>query len=69
MDPKDLGSAIRAKRKKLGLPQTRLAKYSNVGPRFIGELEAGKETVQLGKTLKVLSSLGLDVTLKTRGGK
>lgn len=68
MTPKDLGSVIRATRKEQGLRQAQLAAIANVGERFLGELEAGKPTAELGKALKVLSLLGIDVSLQTRTG-
>jgi hypothetical protein len=43
--------------------QDELAGVANVGLRFIVELEAGKPTVQLGKTLQVLSALGCSIEI------
>jgi HTH-type transcriptional regulator / antitoxin HipB len=63
MTPTDIGTTIRAARKAQGLRQDELAAAANVGVRFLIELEAGKETAQLGKTLAVLSALGIDVAL------
>jgi y4mF family transcriptional regulator len=63
MTPTDIGTSIRAARKAQGLRQDELAAAANVGVRFLFELEAGKETAQLGKTLAVLSALGIDVAL------
>lgn len=65
MTPTDIGITIRAARKAQGLRQDELAAAANVGVRFLIELEAGKETAQLGKTLAVLSALGIDVALST----
>ena len=55
MTPVDIGNTIRAARKAQGLRQDELAAAANVGVRFLIELEAGKPTAQLGKTLSVLS--------------
>jgi len=63
MTPTDIGTAIRTARKAQGLRQDQLAATANVGVRFLIELEAGKETAQLGKTLAVLAALGIDVSL------
>jgi transcriptional regulator with XRE-family HTH domain len=41
----DLGAAVRAARRELGLSQEVLAAAAGVGPRFVVELEAGKPTV------------------------
>jgi y4mF family transcriptional regulator len=55
----ELALLIKAKRKEQGLTQNDLALASNVGIRFIVDIEAGKETAQIGKVLKVCSMLGL----------
>lgn len=68
MTPTDIGTAIRAARKAQGLRQDELAAAANVGVRFLIELEAGKETAQLGKTLAVLAALGIDVSLTLPDG-
>ena len=58
---------VRLTRKTQGLRQDQLAAVAGVGVRFIIDLEAGKATAQLGKTLAVLEALGLDVHLASRG--
>ena len=56
-----IGQTVREKRKALQLTQPELALAAGVGVRFIVDLEAGKPTVQLQKTLDVLAALGCDV--------
>ncbi len=63
MTPKDIGTLIRETRKHQGLRQDELAAASGVGLRFLVELEAGKETAQLGKALSVLAALGCRVMI------
>ena len=63
MTPQDLATAVRIARRNQGLRQDQLAAAANVGVRFIVDLEAGKPTVQMGKTLAVLNALGLKVSL------
>lgn len=58
-----LGEAIRAARKQLNLTQSQLALAAGVGVRFIVDLEAGKPTVRLETTLRVIQSLGGDLVL------
>ena len=58
---KDIASKIKDERKKQNLTQTQLAGLCNVGLRFIVDLEAGKETCQIGKVLLVLDVLGIDL--------
>jgi y4mF family transcriptional regulator len=56
--PQQLGAAVRGARKQLGLTQAQLALAAGVGARFVVELEAGKPTVRLQHTLRVLAALG-----------
>ncbi|NHM13547.1 helix-turn-helix transcriptional regulator [Xiamenia xianingshaonis] len=63
----DIGAAIRAERKSQGLTQTELADLCGVSLSFISNLENGKSTTELAKTLNVISTLGLDVTFTKRG--
>lgn len=58
-----LGTEIRAARRKLGLTQADLALAAGVGVRFIVELEAGKATVRLEQTLRVINVLGGSLNL------
>ena len=61
--------AIRKKRKEDGLTLADTAALCGVGYRFMSDLENGKETVQVGKVLKVLkvlTALGLDMTIEAR---
>ncbi|MFR8206794.1 MAG: hypothetical protein ACLU99_11110 [Alphaproteobacteria bacterium] len=51
MKTKDLADMIRKKRKEQKLTQPQLAGLCNVGVRFIVDLESGKETCQIGKSI------------------
>jgi HTH-type transcriptional regulator/antitoxin HipB len=62
----DIAASVKAARRKLKLRQADLAAAAGVGVRFLIELEAGKPTAQLGKTLAVLNALGLDCNLAPR---
>ena len=61
---KDIASKIKDERKKQNLTQTQLAGLCNVGVRFIVDLEAGKETCQIGKVLLVLDVLGINLVME-----
>lgn len=61
-----IGEAVRAQRKALGLTQIEAAGLCGVGERFLRELELGKATVQLGKVLQVMSGLGMTLSLEAR---
>jgi len=64
----DIGGAIRAKRTAIGMRQEQLAALAGVGPRFLSEIENGKESAEVGKVLHVLLRLGLEVSIRPRGG-
>jgi hypothetical protein len=49
----------------MGLTQADLALTSGTGMRFISDLENGKPTCQIGKTLTVLKTLGLRLALSS----
>jgi len=63
MTPAAIGLAIKRARKSMGLRQDELAAAAGVGLRFLVELERGKDTVQLGRTLAVLAAAGLDLQI------
>jgi len=63
----DIGNLIRAHRKRQSATQAEFAAICGVGVRFISDLENGKQTIELGKALHVLRSLGLDVLIQPRG--
>lgn len=62
---KQLGATIRQRRKELKLTQKEIAMTCGTGLRFIGDLERGKPTCQLGKTLLVLQTLGMTLEVLT----
>lgn len=64
----DLGQLIRAFRKQRHLTLEKVTGLSNVSMRFLSELERGKETAELGKTIEVLNKLGLEIIIRPRGG-
>jgi y4mF family transcriptional regulator len=64
MTSKALGQLIRERRKHLGMKQADLALVSGTGLRFISDLENGKDSCQLGRTLRVLGSLGLRAAIQ-----
>ncbi|MBN9428680.1 MAG: helix-turn-helix transcriptional regulator [Burkholderiales bacterium] len=66
LDSKSLGRLIRDERKGQHLTQEQLAGLTGVGVRFVRELEAGKESCQLGRSLQVLSALGLSLQVGSR---
>ena len=61
-----VGEVVKSARKSLGVTQRQLALTAGTGLRFVIDLEKGKRTCQLGKTLAVLNTLG--VAVEFRGG-
>lgn len=59
----ELGKVVRETRTRLGLTQESLALAAGTGLRFIIDLEKGKPTCQLQKTLIVLNTLGIRIAL------
>jgi len=62
-----LGSLIRAERKRLKVTQKELAMVAGTGLRFIIELERGKETARIGNIFKVLQALGIKILVDSPG--
>ncbi len=60
---KELGALVARVRKSQGISQLELSQAADVGRRFVVELENGKETLQAGKMLKVISMLGIGIEL------
>ena len=63
MTPRQLGEIVRKTRLSQHLKQDQLAAAAGVGLRFLSELEGGKPTAQLGKTLAVVAALGLRMAI------
>ena len=62
-DPAALGITVRETRRALGLTQPKLALSAGVGVRFLVEIEKGKPTAQIGKIMRVLAALGIELQL------
>jgi y4mF family transcriptional regulator len=63
-----LASAVRARRKALGVTQIELARLAGCGPVFVYALETGKKTLRLDKLLAVLEVLGLELVVSQGHG-
>lgn len=60
----DVAKIVRRTRKSQKISQTVLSQASNVGLRFVGDIERGKPTIQFDKLMAVLTSLGIAVKLE-----
>jgi y4mF family transcriptional regulator len=67
--PTEIGALVRDTRKRLGVTQKDLALTAGTGLRFVIELEKGKETCELGKSLRILQTLGITLTLTPPAGE
>lgn len=62
----ELGKIVRTHRKSRGLTLETAAGLANVSVRFLSEFERGKETAEIGKVLKTLRTLGLEITISSK---
>jgi HTH-type transcriptional regulator / antitoxin HipB len=60
----ELGAAIRAERKRIGVTQKQLAMAAGTGLRFLIELERGKSTSRIDGVFKVLQALGAGLAVE-----
>ena len=63
----ELGKLIRLFRVSQHFTLEKVSGMTNIGMRFLSELERGKETAQLGKVLQIINQLGLEVVIQARG--
>lgn len=61
--PRDLGAAIRDKRRKRGLDQQTLALKIGVSRQWISEVEKGKPRAEVGLILRALDALGIALAI------
>ncbi len=59
----DIGQYVRAVRKAQGLRQDDLAAMAGTSHVVLGNVERGKDTVQIGRVFEVLRQLGIRVQL------
>jgi len=60
------GEAIRKFRKLRGLTQQQLANLAGCSIMYVSQLERGKETAEIGKALKILDVLDVEVSFTDR---
>jgi HTH-type transcriptional regulator / antitoxin HipB len=67
LNVKELGSVIRTFRKCRRLTLEKVSGITNISMKFLSELERGKETAEIGKTLATINHLGLELIIQPRG--
>ena len=63
----ELGDAIRKRRKELNYTQAYISSVTGFSVSFISDLENGKSTTELGKSIYLANMLGLDLIIEERG--
>ena len=66
-DSVTLGQAIRNRRKELSYTQKYISEVTGFSMSFLSDLENGKPTCEIGKTLHLINLLGLDINVEARG--
>ena len=66
-DAASLGNAIRSRRKELKYTQGSISEITGLSVSFLSDLENGKLTCEIGKTIEVINLLGLDILVEARG--
>ena len=66
-DSKSLGQIIRERRKELNYTQAYLSDFTGFSVTFISDLERGKPTADIEKTIQLINVLGLDLLVERRG--
>ncbi len=66
-DTASLGNAIRSRRKELNYTQGYISEITGLSISFLSDLENGKPTAEIGKTIEVINLLGLDILVEVRG--
>lgn len=56
---KELGGLVKKVRKSQHATQVEVSQLTNLGSRFVVDFESGKPTLQIGKALEVLKTLGV----------
>jgi len=65
-NPSEIGHIAEKTRSELGLRQTDIHSLTKLATRFIGEVEHGKESAQIGKVMELLDSMGLEVVVRSK---
>jgi len=65
-NPSEIGQIAEKTRSELGLRQTDIHSLTKLATRFIGEVEHGKDSAQIGKVMELLDSMGLEVVVRPK---
>ena len=65
-DSISLGQVIRNRRKELAYTQKYISEITGFSMSFLSDLENGKVTCEIGKTLHLMNLLGLNINVEAR---
>ena len=65
----EIGRVVRNQRREHNLRQAELAAIAGVGTRFVSELENGKFSLEMGKAIQVLQTVGLELSVSPRSAQ
>ena len=63
---KEFGEYLRFRRRELGYTQSYMSELTGLSISFISDVENGKKTVELNRSIHLLSMLGIDLILEKR---
>ncbi|MBS6869484.1 helix-turn-helix domain-containing protein [Blautia producta] len=64
---KSLGRVIRIRRKELNYTQTYISEFTGLSVTFISDLECGKQTAEIEKTIRLINILDMNLLVERRG--
>lgn len=65
---RDLGLAVRGRRRELGLSQAALSAQAGVSRKWLSEFEQGKPSAEVGFVLRVLAAVQLRLVIESDNG-
>lgn len=65
-DVQMIGETIKKRRKELNLTQQYLAEVTGLSTSFISDVENGKQTAEVGKIIKLINMLGMNIIVESR---
>lgn len=66
-DSRSLGQAIRDRRRELHYTQAYLSEFTGFSITFISDVERGKPTAEIGRIIRLVNILGMDISVEKRG--
>lgn len=66
LTPRTLGLSVKLARQEASLTQAELARRTHVSRKWLSELENGKEDVNLGMVLRLLTELDYSIDLRRK---